>query len=84
MHAPQTLGATRRQELGAVDVALHLGQRDRAFGQMAVGMEDGVLGILPALVGQTLFGRPVIFDEAVAVGVAGPVDPGERGLDGGP
>ena len=84
VHAPQPLGATRRQELGAVDVALHLGQRDRAFRQTAVGMEDGVLGILPALVGEPLLGRAVVFDEAVAVGIAGPVDPGERGLDGGP
>jgi hypothetical protein len=48
-------------------------------------MEDGVEGILPALVLQA--GREAvrplraIFDEAVAVGVAGVIDPGESALD---
>jgi hypothetical protein len=84
LHAAKPLGATRRQELGAVDVTLHLRERDRALRQMPVGVEDGVLRILPALVGETLLGGAVIFDEAVAVGIAGAVDPAERGLDGGP
>src|SRR6478672_8204071 len=84
LHAAKPLGTTRRQELGAVDVALHLRQRDRAFRQMSVGVEDRVLRILPALVGEALLSGAVIFDEAVVVGVAGAIDPGERGLDGGP
>ena len=64
--------AARRQLLGGVDVTLDLGQRDRAFGQRAVGVKDRVVGILPALIGEPLFGRAVIFDEAVAVRIAGP------------
>ena len=36
--------------LGQVDIALHLDERDRAFGQRAVGMHDGVVGVLPAVV----------------------------------
>ena len=78
---PQALGAARRHVLGAVDVALHLGERDRAFGQAAVGVEDGVVGVLPALIGQALLGGAIVFDEAVAVGIAGAVDPGQRRFD---
>ena len=47
-------------------------------------MEDRIDGILPALVHQALFGRPPVFDEAVAIRIARAVDPAERGLDGGP
>src|SRR5262249_33533127 len=54
--------AARHRLLGAVDVGLHLRQRDRALGQAAVGVEDGVLGILPALVGEALLGGAIVFD----------------------
>ena len=77
----EPLRATRRQPLGGEHIALHLGQRDIAFGQRAVGMEDRVEGILPALVAQPLVGRALIFDKAVAVGVAGAIDPAQRGFD---
>ena len=43
--------------LGGIDVALHLGERDRPFGEPAVGVEDRVVRILPALVGEPLLGR---------------------------
>ena len=38
-----------RVQLGLVDVALHLAQRDRRLGQRAVGMEHRVVRVLPAL-----------------------------------
>jgi hypothetical protein len=60
---------------------LDLGERDRAFRQSAVGMENGVMRILPALVGETLGGRTFVFKEAVAVRVARAVDPAKRCLD---
>ena len=47
-------------------------------------MKDRVVGILPALVGETLLGRAMILDEAVAIGITRAIDPGERGLDRGP
>src|SRR5262249_57078804 len=72
----EALGAARRQELAAVDIALHLGERDRPLREPAVGMEARVQGILPALVGEALLGGAVVFDEAVAVGIARSVDPG--------
>ena len=78
---PEPQRASRREPLGGEDVTLHLGKRDRAFRKLAVGMEDRVVGILPALIGEPLLGRALIFDEAVAVGVAGTVDPAKRGLD---
>src|SRR3546814_4754180 len=44
-------------------------------------MEDGIVAVLPSLVGEAAVGHPAIFDEAVAVGVAERVDPFERGED---
>ena len=70
--------------LGAVDVALHLRERDRPLRQMTVGMENSVLGILPALVGEALLGSTIVFEKAVTVGIARSVDPGESRLDCGP
>src|SRR5258708_39951979 len=50
-HPPR---AMRRHALGGVDIALHFGERDRAFRQPAVGMEHRVVGILPALIDEAL------------------------------
>ena len=50
----------------------------------AVGVEDRVVRILPALVDQALLVGAVILDEAVAVGIARPVDPAQRRFDVGP
>ena len=69
----EQLGARER---GLVDVALHLDQRDGAGRAPPVGEPDGVVRVLPALVGQAAAGRVVVGDEAVAVAA----DPAERRL----
>ena len=74
-------GAARRQPLGGEHVALHLGERDMAFGELAVGVEDGVEGILPALVGEPQLAGAPVFDKAVVIGVARAIDPLQRRLD---
>ena len=50
----EPLRAARRQPLAGEDIALHFGERDIALGEPAVGMEDRVIGILPALIAQAL------------------------------
>src|SRR5208337_2725676 len=64
-----------------IDIALHLDERDRAIGEFAIGVEDGVVGIFPALILQPFRGRAGIFEKAVAIGVARAVDPMQRALD---
>ena len=81
---PMPARAARDRRFCGKDVTLDFGQRDVAFGQPAVGVEDRIVGILPSLVGQALFAGAAIFDKAVAIGVAQPVDPAERRLDGRP
>ena len=76
--SPRAFGG---EVFGRVDVALDLGERNRSFRQPAVGVEDGVIRIFPALVGEALLGRAVILDEAVAVGISRAVDPRQRGFD---
>ena len=49
-----------------------------------VGMEDRVVGVLPALVDQAILVGAVIFDEAVAIGIARSVDPAQRRFNVGP
>ena len=50
-------------------------------GQRAVGMEDRVVQILPTLIGEPGLHAARILDEAVAIDVAGSVDPGQRAFD---
>src|SRR5438552_8213259 len=38
---------------GGVNITLHLAEGDRPLGQSAVGVEDGIIGILPALLNQS-------------------------------
>jgi len=57
---------------------------DNTFDYFALGVKDGVVRILPALIGEALIGGAQIFDETVAIRIAQPVDPAERRLDGGP
>src|SRR5258707_6580491 len=67
---PRTADDTRHlggDALRRIDVALNLAQRDRALGEMAVGMKDGIVRVFPALVSQARRGAPAIFDETVAV-----------------
>ena len=80
----ELIGAARERAFGGVDVALHLGERDRTLGERAVVVEDGIVRILPALIDETVVVLPVVFDEAVMIGIAGAGDPGERCFDRGP
>ena len=79
--AAETPGASGSEQLCRVDVALHLGERDRPLREASILMKDRVVRILPALVGEALLGRAVILGEAIPVAIAGPVDPGETRLD---
>ena len=81
---PETPGAARRQPLGGEHITLHFGQRDMAFGKPAVGVEDRVEGILPALIGKPQVAGAPVLDKAVVVGIAGTVDPLQRRFDRGP
>src|SRR2546421_328139 len=65
-----SVGAAGRRKLGRKDVALHFGECDIALDQAAIGAEDRVKRILPALIGEPLLGGAPVFDEAVAVCVA--------------
>ena len=47
-------------------------------------MENGVEGILPALVDEPVRGFAMIFDKPVAILVGGAVNPGESGFQIGP
>ena len=80
-HFPEAQRTTRRQLLAGKHIALHFRQRDVTLGEPAVGMKDRVVGILPALIGQALFGRAPVLDESVPVGIAWPVDPAQRRFD---
>ena len=54
------------------DVALHLDQRDRSDGLGPVGVEDRIVAVLPALVGEAGCRPARVGDEAVAVRSACP------------
>ena len=70
---PQTSrGQPRAAPLRVVGVALDLAGRDRRLGEPAVGEDDRVPGVLPALVARGPFSRlrRLVLDVAVAVEVA--------------
>ena len=50
-----------------VGVALHLNNRDRPMRERAVGMEDGVVAVFPALIDETVTGARAIADEPIAI-----------------
>ena len=54
---PEALRYTCRRAFGGVDITLHFGKRDIALGQSSVSVEYRVVRILPALIGESLFGR---------------------------
>src|SRR5262249_32299774 len=64
--------------LGVVDVPLDLAGRPRRRRQSAIGVDDRVPRVLPALVVQARLGLPLVLDVAVAVAVAEAVDPVQR------
>ena len=67
--------------LGGEHIALHLAQRDRAFGKAAVGVKDRVGRILPSLIVEAGDAAAVVFDKAVPVGIAAGIDPVQRRHD---
>src|SRR6202012_167377 len=69
-----------RVALRPVNVGLHFAKRDRPLGHAAILMEYGVVGVLPALIGESLLGLAVVLEEAIAVAVAVAIDPFERRL----
>ena len=71
-------------EPGGVDVALNLAQGDRTLRQRAVGVKNGILRILPALLHQASGGTAEVFHEAVAIPIAIAVHPVQSHLDVGP
>ena len=77
--APDLVRQARAALLRVVDVALDLAGRDRRRCEPAVGEDDRVPGVLPALVDEA--GRGVaraVVDETVVVRVAVQADPVER------
>jgi hypothetical protein len=74
------LGDLGPSQEGCEDVSLDLAKGDRRFGEPSLGEVDSVEGVLPALVGQSPVGRPLVFDEAVAVGVSELLDPCQRSV----
>ena len=69
------------RELGAIDIALCLDERDRALGEAAIGVHDRVVGVLPPLVAQASGRAALVLDEPVAVAIAELVDPPQRAVE---
>src|SRR5262249_36845607 len=68
-------GELGRPTAGGVDVALYFTQGDGALRQAAVGMEDRIVRIFPALMHKS-FGRMTeVLDKAISITVAVAVDP---------
>jgi len=71
----------RGMRLGPEHVALHFAKRDRPFGQRAIGVENRIIRILPALIDKARRVLPRIFDKAVSIRVAERVDPLQSRVD---
>ena len=65
---------------GGEHIGLDFGERDRASGERTVVVENRVMAVFPALIGEALNGPPPVFDESVPISVAVGLDPAERGL----
>jgi hypothetical protein len=74
---PDSAGDLGQAQLRVVDITLHLGGGDRRLGERPVVERHRVLRVLPRLVANAVRATALVFDEAVAVGVGGPVDPGQ-------
>src|SRR6266404_1484573 len=77
--APDLPGKAGGAHLGVVYVALDLAGRPGRRRDLAVGEQDGVPGILPALVLQPRIGVALVLDVAVPVAIAAAIDPRQRG-----
>ena len=78
---PECVSQVGERSKGGVAVSLHLDHGDRSLGERAVTVADGVVGVLPALVGQggnARLCRRAVFDETVAVGIAVALHPRDR------
>lgn len=71
----------RGSALRAVDIGLHLAERDRRLGEPAVGVEYGIVAVFPTLIDESGRRFPVILDKTVAVAIAIPVDPPKGALN---
>src|SRR5207244_11534313 len=76
---PELTSETRTAHLGVVNVALNFASRTRQTRECAIGEQDGVPGVFPALVLQPrLRVAAAVLDIAIAIAVPVIVDPGER------
>src|ERR1700724_3211122 len=71
----------RRLHLCGKYVTLHLTKGNWAARQGAVGMENRIVGIFPALIDKARSRLPRIFDKAVPIRIAKRVDPSQSCLD---
>src|SRR5688572_17890013 len=71
----------RRRAPCAVHISLYFDERDWPHGQFAIGVEHGIVAVLPALVREPGVGLPIILDESVVIAIAMRLDPRERRLD---
>src|SRR5207342_3595463 len=78
--APKDLVDVGHPLLCVIDVSLELAQRERKRRKRAVGVRNGVAGILPALVVVAVRRAGLVLLETVVVSVARLVDPAHRRL----
>jgi hypothetical protein len=85
---PLHLAEQGRQFRGAafrrIDIPLHFAQRDGSVRHRPIGMKHRIPGILPPLLHQPFKRVSSVFDEAIAIDIAVPVDPPQGQLDVGP
>src|SRR5439155_17082214 len=75
---PDITRQARHPDARVVGVSLDLAGRDRSLSHGAITEKDGIPRVFPALVDETLGRARLIFEVAVAISVAVPLDPFER------
>src|SRR5215207_2209376 len=78
------VGNSRKSPLGRIHIALNLAECDRPLRQGSVSMEDGVVRVLPALVGKAAGRLAKVLDKAVPVPIAVLIDPAQSRFNVGP
>src|SRR5690606_36670048 len=63
----EVLGQVGPTDVGGVEVALHLSERDRWVGEAPIGEADAVPRVLPALVDQPVATAALVLEVAVTV-----------------
>ncbi len=79
VQAPQLGEMSHRVECRA-RIRLHFDECDRTVGEAAIGVEDRIVAVLPALIGETAIGLALIVQQTVTVLVADTRDPLCRAL----